>query len=113
MSEVFLNETYAAGSGPVTLTVTIGNGHKGRSKILLNEAEVGRGSGTVRADLGSGAPGREVVVISTVNQTNPASMETTVEYRFSGGPAAQSFTARQTVPAPGAGVDYEATFTLA
>lgn len=113
MSEVFVNGTYVAGSGPVTLTVEIGNGQKGRSKILLNEVEVARGKGLVTGELGSGAVGREVVVISVVNQTNPHSMETCVDYRFSGGPAPRTFSARQAVSAPGEGVDYEATFTLA
>jgi hypothetical protein len=113
MSEVFLNETYEAGSGPVTLTVEIGNGHKGRSKVLLNESQVARGSGTVTADLDNGPAGRQVVVITVVNQTNPASMETCVDYRFSGGLQPRTFTARRAVNAPGEGVDYEATFTLA
>lgn len=112
MSEVFVNETYPAGSGVVTLSVEIGNGHKGRSKILLDDAEVARGSGLVTAQLGSGLAGREVVVITVVNQTNRDSMETCVDYRFSGGPAPRTFTAAQTVSTRGEGVDYEATFKL-
>lgn len=112
MSEVFLNETYAAGSGPVRLEVEIGNGHKGRSKVLLNDAEVARGGGLVTADLGSGPAGREVVVISTMNQTNPKSMETCVEYRFTGGPSPRTFTAQRAVSSKGEVVDYEATFKL-
>lgn len=112
MSEVFVNETYAVGSGPVTLTVEIGNGHKGRSKVLLDDTEVARGPGSVTAELGSSLEGREVVVISVVNQTNPASMETCVDYRFSGGAAPRTFTATQMVSSRGEGVDYEATFKL-
>jgi hypothetical protein len=40
-------------------------------------------------------------------------METCVNYRFSGGPAPQTFTAARAVTVRGEGVDYEATFTLA
>jgi hypothetical protein len=112
MSEVFVNETYPAGSGTVTLSVEIGNGHKGRSKILLDDAEVARGSGLVTAQLGSGLAGREVVVITVVNQANRDSMETCVDYRFSGGSAPRTFTASQSVSTRGEGVDYEATFKL-
>ena len=105
--------TYQTGGGSVSLKVVIGNGHKGRSKILLDNVEVGRGGGSVSADLGSGLAGRQVVVISTMNQTNPKSMETCVDYEFTGGIGPQTFTGRKVLASKGEGVDYEATFTLA
>lgn len=105
--------TYQTGGGFVSLDVVIGNGHKGRSKILLDNVEVARGGGSVSANLGSGLAGRQVVVISTMNQTNPKSMETCVDYKFSGGPAPQTFTGTKVVSNKGQGVDYEGTFTLA
>lgn len=104
---------YQTGGSSVSLQVVIGNGHKGRSKILLDNVEVARGGGSVSANLGVGLAGRQVVVISTMNQTNPKSMETCVDYEFTGGVAPQKFTGRKVVSSKGQGVDYEATFTLA
>lgn len=114
MNPMVTSGEYPVGSGPITLEVVIGEGQRGRCAVLVNGAEVKRGSDRVRVNLGNGAQlrGGQVSVVGTINHTNPSTTRCSVTYTFSGGAAPRKFSGDADFATDGEPVDFDGNFTL-
>ena len=108
---VRLRESYLISTGPVTIDVTVGEGQKGFTEVLLNGATIASGS-SIHALTVPGISGQKLRVTSTVTDTNPATNNTSVTYTLSGGKETQTFTSAHAVGSAGDTVDYDAIFLL-
>jgi hypothetical protein len=79
---------YVVSDGDVVLTVSVGNGQKGRVKAWLEDTVIaGPADGITAKTVGRGPDlvGKTLEVIATVTVTNPMSNGTVVSYLVSGG----------------------------
>jgi hypothetical protein len=108
---VTLDTTYAVGSGDITLTITIGDGQLGSSRVTLGKKVLAEGDEIATLPIGKGSILRDkaIQVKSVVSDVNDQTNHTSITYSLRGGPAAADYRLASTVAEEGDSVIYRAT----
>lgn len=87
MRRVEDSETYQTGTGSIHLTVTIGEGQFGSSRVRLNDVIVDRMRHTFDGNVGTAAEcrGKKLTIVSVVTDVRPQTNRTSVTYELTGG----------------------------
>jgi hypothetical protein len=113
MNTVELNANYQVASGPVFLTITIGDAQIGRSIVFLDDKKVGIGDFTkFKIGDGEGIKGKTVNIKSIVADVNDMTNKTSITYVLAGGTTDHSFAATGTVENDGDAMIFKAHFSL-
>src|SRR5262245_4131635 len=105
-------QTFSPDDGDVRLTVAIGNGDYGVTRVALNGQVLRQGSTTVNGRLvgeGTDLHDSDLRVDTIVNDTNPITDRTVVYYRLECGATMHDFNFSFDVPTNGDSVVYHAT----
>jgi hypothetical protein len=111
---VSLNTTYHVDDGVVTLTIVIGDGQLGSSRVSLDDTIIGQGDAieNLRLGEGSGLDGKTLAVKSVVTDVNDQTNHTSITYSLRGGAAPADYELDATVAEEGDSVIYRATIAL-
>jgi len=108
-----LNETYQVGTGPIRLTVILGNAQLGGSAVSLDGSTLTVGDVDHQMiGLGPAVKGKTLFIKSNVSDVNNATKTTVITYVLEGGSATKSFQLSEDAADIGETVTYRATFIL-
>jgi hypothetical protein len=108
---VTLDTTYHVGAGDIALTLSIGDGQLGSSRVLLGTKVLGQGDDITNLLIGKGPKlaGKSIDVKTVVSDVNDQTNHTSLTYSLRGGPAPADYQLSATVAEEGDSVIYRAT----
>jgi hypothetical protein len=110
---VALKTMYEVADAEVTVTVTIGEGQLGSSRVRVGDREVTVGDvSKVKIGKGSAIAGKELFIKTVVADVNDQTNRTSVSYELKGGKVDKTFDLDATVDEEGGSAIYRATFEL-
>jgi hypothetical protein len=103
---------YQTAAGTVLLTVVVGEGQDGLSRVTLDGAELAMSETIQQLEIGEGPEliGKKLKVTTSVTARNPNSRRTIVTYTLEGGAAQRSHPSRGPDTALNVTVDFVARF---
>ncbi|MGH7323702.1 MAG: hypothetical protein ACREJ9_03540 [Candidatus Rokuibacteriota bacterium] len=111
---VNLDTTYHVDSGDITLSIVIGDGQLGSSRVSLGGKVLGQGDAIKNLPLGKGSKlaGKALSVKSVVTDVNDQTNHTSITYSLRGGAAPADYELNATVTDEGDSIIYRATIAL-
>jgi len=111
---VSLETTYHVDSGDILLTIAIGDGQLGSSRVSLDGKRVAKGDAIKNLLLGKGSKlvGKTITIKSVVTDVNDQTNHTSILYSLRGGAAPADYELKATVMEEGDSIIYRATIVL-
>lgn len=107
-----LEDTYDVSGAEVFLSVTVGDGQFGSSRIIVDGNKSYTGQNIIRYSLGEGGTltNKLVRVVTVVTDTNPSTNKMDVTHVLEGGPNVRTFPLSTEVESEGDSVIFDAKF---
>ena len=107
-----LNEEYNVGGGEVRISVIIGEGQDGRSRVYLDGNRIHDSSNLWRAFVGSDVEGYELMVRTVITDVNSRTNRVATTYVLEGGADEERWELLDEVDEEGEDVYFRAKFAL-
>jgi hypothetical protein len=114
-ADISVDKDYKVGSGPVRLSLVIGDGQFGRTDVRLNTQRIVRVSGSIGNLLvgkGEDVSGKTLRVRTIVHDTVAATNRMSVTYKLTGGPSDKQFSSTGEVDKDGGNLVFDANVDL-